>query len=382
LALIADDLAGACDAGVQFAQRGFRTVVQLAAVEPAEFQADLKIINTNSRNDPPRLAGLKVSKALRMLEEEGLELTYKKIDSTLRGNLGIEIKAALGERRLAVVSPAFPAMGRLIMDGHLHVGGVAQRDNHLPTLLRHQSRMAVRHLSGRFVAEGPDALRKRLKGISKQGRTIVGMDTASQAELAVIARAALAVRPAPLVVGSAGLAAEIASLLGAQYRSHSPVAQAPAVYPRGGPVVLIVGSTHRVTRQQLDYLLAHRAATRIPLRGDFIRRAYKAIHTNHHVLININLSKPNIEPPAGLTEILADQRVRGIILTGGDTADLVVRALSARGIILAREILPGIPWGRLIGGPADGKPVATKAGGFGKLEALAVMAGYLGRLKL
>ena len=356
--------------------------MQWATAKPAEPQADLKILNTNSRNDPPRLAGLKVSKALRTLEEEGRELTYKKIDSTLRGNLGIEIQAALGERRLAVVAPAFPAMGRLLLDGHLHVGGVAAGNHHLPTLLRQQTRMAVKHLSGRIVAEGAKALRERLKEISKQGRAIVGMDTACQADLAAIARAALALRPRPLLVGSAGLAAEIASLRCAKYRRHSTIPQAFSSGRRAGPVVMIVGSTHHVTHRQLDYLLTHRAATRTPLQGGFLRRAYKAIQENRHILINIHLQKTNIERLAGLAKILADPRVRGIILTGGDTADLVVRALGAHGIMLAREILPGMPWGKLIGGPAAGKPVATKAGGFGKPDALAMMAGYLGRLKL
>jgi uncharacterized protein YgbK (DUF1537 family) len=44
---------------------------------------------------------------------------------------------------------------------------------------------------------------------------------------------------------------------------------------------------------------------------------------------------------------------------------------------LEREILPGIPWGRLIGGSAGGTAVATKAGGFGEIDALVRVADFL-----
>ena len=54
LALIADDLTGACDAGVQFAERGFATIVWLDP-EPRE-GAQLTVVTTNSRNDPPEVA--------------------------------------------------------------------------------------------------------------------------------------------------------------------------------------------------------------------------------------------------------------------------------------------------------------------------------------
>ena len=75
--------------------------------------------------------------------------------------------------------------------------------------------------------------------------------------------------------------------------------------------------------------------------------------------------------------ILADSAVRGVILSGGDTAELVCRALKATGIKLEREIAPGIPWGRFVGGHADGMAIATKAGGFGEENSLVVITDFL-----
>jgi uncharacterized protein YgbK (DUF1537 family) len=140
---------------------------------------------------------------------------------------------------------------------------------------------------------------------------------------------------------------------------------------------LIVGSTHPVSIGQSDYLLAHRPATSINLEGDYVRKVRAALEAKRHILINTNLSAPHEKRLTSLTGILADSRVTGIILTGGDTANLAMRAFKVNGIILAREILPGIPWSRLVGGPADGKPIATKAGGFGQPDALARMCDYL-----
>jgi uncharacterized protein YgbK (DUF1537 family) len=54
-------------------------------------------------------------------------LVFKKIDSTLRGNVRAEISAAMAafNRRTAVITPAFPDMGRRVCGGYLHVDGEA-----------------------------------------------------------------------------------------------------------------------------------------------------------------------------------------------------------------------------------------------------------------
>ena len=62
--------------------------------------------------------------------------------------------------------------------------------------------------------------------------------------------------------------------------------------------------------------------------------------------------------------------VGALILTGGDTAAFVLRALGAAQIELAGEIARGIPWGFVMGGVADGCAVVTKSGGFGERDAL------------
>jgi uncharacterized protein YgbK (DUF1537 family) len=69
----------------------------------------------------------------------------------------------------------------------------------------------------------------------------------------------------------------------------------------------------------------------------------------------------------------------GLILSGGETAHFVCQVLQVDAIELSGEIEPGVPWGRLRGGPADGLPVVTKAGGFGQEATLVDAVDWLSK---
>ena len=60
----------------------------------------------------------------------------------------------------------------------------------------------------------------------------------------------------------------------------------------------------------------------------------------------------------------------GLFLTGGLTARACLLALGATGLVLDAEPLPGIAGGHARGGAWDGRPVITKAGGFGAPDAI------------
>jgi uncharacterized protein YgbK (DUF1537 family) len=67
----------------------------------------------------------------------------------------------------------------------------------------------------------------------------------------------------------------------------------------------------------------------------------------------------------------------GLVLVGGDTAAGVINAISAKGVTVEKEVLPGIPIGRIWGGKYAGMSIVTKAGGFGDREALVKIIKYL-----
>ena len=196
VAIVADDLTGAADAAAPFAARGLRTVVALSL--DAVIEADVVAIDTDSREAP---APDRVAAAFRALPAEML---VKKIDSTLRGHLAVEIDAALEETRAeAVVAPAFPAMRRVIRGGRLLV-------------------------DGRDVSDAAQ----------RCGREVCDAET--EDDLAAIVRERLGRRV--LWVGSAGLADALAA---------SFPAGPPPTFPVGSPVLLVAGSPSPVTRDQV-----------------------------------------------------------------------------------------------------------------------------------
>lgn len=116
IAVIADDLTGASDSGVQFARKGLRTQVifDWLGLSDGKDSLDTVVIDTDSRSIPGSMAYDRVSQAAYVLKQKGFTSIYKKLDSTLRGNLGQEIKAVMdvyGFEAAAVV-PAFPRIGR------------------------------------------------------------------------------------------------------------------------------------------------------------------------------------------------------------------------------------------------------------------------------
>ncbi|HRR92238.1 MAG TPA: four-carbon acid sugar kinase family protein, partial [bacterium] len=89
LLIIADDLTGALDTGIQFSKIGVDTVV---SINPGELVSDTDVIvaDTESRHLLPETAYERVRRVLSITGEVGY--VYKKTDSTLRGNTGAEFK--------------------------------------------------------------------------------------------------------------------------------------------------------------------------------------------------------------------------------------------------------------------------------------------------
>ena len=149
VAVIADDLTGAADSGIQFARAGYGTAVAFygAPIPPSE-GLEAVAVDTDSRLLSPQEARERVLEAGRASADA--RIVYKKLDSTLRGPLAAELAAALQStgRSKAVVAPAFPSTGRSTLGGvqllhgePVHETGLADdphtpvREGHIPSLL-------------------------------------------------------------------------------------------------------------------------------------------------------------------------------------------------------------------------------------------------------
>ncbi len=350
ITIVADDLTGACDSGAAFAASG-HTVRVLVDAASANDTADVLIVSTESRDLTPELAAASVSAAIeKLLPSLAGGLLVKKIDSAARGAFAMEIEAALSasQAALALVTPTFPAMGRTVSNGILSVRDWSGQNAEiaLPNLFAASAALRLAVLP--ILPEG--ALHDAIKLAIENKVRILLCDAVEQSDLDRLAAAALRIEQPILWAGSAGLARALA----AQLQVVEPVAATnragPIVHP-GGRALLFAGSPHPVTVLQVKHLEdarfrdgSHRCAIhRVPEAGAL---------------------------PETVVSVFAATSPAALILTGGDTAAFVLRALGAHAIRLGGEVAPGIPWGLVEGGLADGCTVVTKSGGFGERDAL------------
>jgi D-threonate/D-erythronate kinase len=360
--LIADDLTGACDAAVQFATKGFGAAValELGAGVP---KSDVLAVSTESR-------GLSMEESRRAIMDMALWLAdtkprilFKKIDSTLRGNAGAEIAATVSAFGCdaAVITPAFPAMKRIVADGWLRVAALVASPVDAP------AEFEAVEIGAYFQAQGLASHRHvRAGGVTVAiggGVRYVSVDAACDADLDAVVETMMGWKGRILWAGSAGLAAALArSISTGRERIARPA-------DRGRPVLFCIGSTHPATLAQQRRLLAERPVCALSAEGAAPGEIADALCEGRNVMLEIPRGRVPERRMADLLQGVRD--VAGALaLSGGDTASHVCRALRAQGIELHAEIEAGIPWGTLRGGAFEGVAVATKSGAFGDSSAL------------
>jgi len=400
VAIIADDLTGAADSGVQLACSGYRTAVAFRGVEiPPAKDLDAVAVDTDSRSLPAGFASKRVVEAGHAVRDA--RIVYKKIDSTLRGPVGAELAAALGATRRSkvVVAPAFPSAGRTTEDGvqmvrgePVHETGLSKDpvtpvlESHIPSLLSHAFHSIVT-LSVTEIRKG-----RPVRDALKSNDCTVA-DAESDADLEALVRAV----PDPssvLWVGSAGLARALGKVHPGPH--DGILSRAPA--PVSG-VLAVIGSVNEVAREQLRRLTEElglivvvldttalitgsyevldeagkalrtalsgsRGAVLYPQAGEEVDRALREAPISGEEASG-RIADALASIVAGLSgEDLFD----ALVLTGGDTAVRVARSLEATGILLEGEVEAGVPVGTLVG-PRPYR-VVTKAGGFGGPDTL------------
>lgn len=357
--LIADDLTGACDATVHFANRGRKTAVYLAL--PREVAtAEVIGITTDSREAGKGAFQARLTKVADWLSARGSSgILFKKIDSTLRGNVGQEIAATLTmfSCDVAIVCSAFPAHNRVVEQGTLRITG----DENFPgigvlELLRQQGLDRCVH-----VRAGT------LRNAVLAGARIVSLDAASDGNLDEIAAEASMLEERILWVGSGGLAAALARTLAPR------LLDSPATLTRNGPVLFCIGSSHRVTLAQQAALFAMRDVQMVLWEDARREDILNSMRSQRHVCLQI---LPGAAFAEKVHELIGGATASAIVLSGGDTASLVCQAVGVRSIELRGEVAPGIPYGVLQGGELDGMAVVTKSGAFGPVDALIEIADY------
>jgi uncharacterized protein YgbK (DUF1537 family) len=319
---------------------------------------------------------------------------YKKIDSTLRGNVGAEVEAAMGGRRFAVFAPAFPAAGRIVQGGRVLVSGMELADTELwrregggqdPDPLAMLAAAGLRAEAAPLTLVRGDGLAAWLRARAAAGVRAAVCDAATEADLQAIAVAGGALDRPVLWVGSGGLARHLREATGAD----APAGAIAARRLPNRPVLVAVGSLAAVSRAQLAVLAGRAGVVRVEIAPELlladaasaswrqaVQRLNAALAEPAVATVAVSIQADAASDPAlrgaalakALGRLLAPllERAGGLVATGGETARALLAAAGIPSLRLAGEVEPGVPLGIALGtGKARGLPVVTKAGAFG-----------------
>ncbi|MGV1784372.1 MULTISPECIES: four-carbon acid sugar kinase family protein [Agrobacterium] len=329
LLIFSDDLTGALDAAAPFAGRGLSTEVAIGLEGVPAAVADAPAVlsvNLGCRDGKADEARRRTQELMALVPAD--TILFKKIDSRLKGHIAAEMDAV--SYRHALVAPAIPDFGRIVVDGSV---------------------------SG-FGVDGTISVHERLGGHASRCAI---PDTLSHADIreALLAGRANGV---DLLVGARGLAEALAEMMTAQ--AVPEAASIPV-----GKGLFVIGSRDPITVEQIEILKGTGLVSVTDAPNGVV--PFHAHARSSLTLVYATQGAENLSPLE-----VSDQLAYGVVplfttgtdtllLSGGATAEAVLLAMGVSRLRLAGECLPGLG----VGWSGD-QCIIAKSGGFGQADTL------------
>ncbi len=427
--IIADDLTGANDTALQFKLNGTDTNILLKNEITKSFLDELGAqawaIATETRNLEAKEAYEKVKESVELFVKEiNPDYFYKKIDSTVRGNIAVEILSILQvlEWDAAIVMPAFPQEGRITVGGYQLLKGVPiertemARDphspimeSHLPTLLQSQLGENLKDIVGlidlKIVLDGAGPILVKIKELISAGKKIIIADSASITDIEQIVLAMNKSGFKILPVGNAAAAKVLSNEWFPPQERDKEVL--PLKLPKL-PKFIVSGSATQITANQIDkfeqsdeyddnslIIELNMNTVLAGVQTELVDRIVSNLGENNIVLVHTskllknfdgfnddaieaNLTKSGLA--SAITNFLADlcaqvlEKKRAILITlGGETSYKCCNAIEANQLKLVDEVLPAIALSRKFN---SDQWIVTKSGNLGGINTLIEILKY------
>lgn len=271
IGIVADDLTGADDTALQFHTRGANTQIILDSSVAPENKAATQAwaVSTESRNIDAHTAAERVRMATLFLKDNlNVEYFYKKMDSTLRGNIAAECLSMLDalEWDAAVIIPAFPQEGRVTIGGyHLSRGVLIERtemardprspinESHIPTLLEKQLDEEYHELIGsvelKTIIKGAGPILQKLNDLISSGKKLIVADAMTTTDIEQLVLAMEKSDYNILPCGSAGCAQVLGNIWLPESKRPPVMTSIPKM-----PKLFVSGSATQITASQIQKL--------------------------------------------------------------------------------------------------------------------------------
>lgn len=399
--VIADDMTGTNDNGALLNEAGYDAVSAVSKNIDRQFyeNRDVLCINTNSR----AIDSFSAYQLIKDMVEKYAEtetLISKRVDSTLRGNVGSEIDgvlAALPERFKAIVVAAYPKAGRICIGGYILVNSLPletcgiETDPKTPVtssfvveIIGQQSKRSVCQIRLKDVLKGSNHLAEILRNVSE---SIVVIDAVRDVEIDIIAKACVTSGISYVCVDPG-----VFTVKSMKYKY-------PLQPQRIAKNLLVIGSLSEISKNQLDYFVKKNSTVVYKIDIENLIKNYedeelkalnhiKTIGENYRNLCITSIYSKRFSKYDNLgkklefsekisarialiaIKILKEMDIGLVYLCGGDIAKDFVDHIHAEGIDVIREVIPLVVFGKLIGGDYAGLNILTKGGMVGEVEAL------------
>lgn len=409
LLVIADDLTGAIDAGVHFAERGIVTgVIPVFAselqMEKMDEPVEVLVINTESRHISAGEAAGRVASAGQFGLNHGVRFFYKKTDSTLRGNIGAELEALMNVVRQDYIPfiPAYPALKRFTREGYHYV----------EDKLLHQSRFSDDPLEPVMSSFIPDILKQQTSCepvnlsypfridpvlLESTSKKIFVFDCSNDTDLMRIGSLLEENDWFRIVAGSAGFASVLAKKLSFSSSDIETIRIK-------NPCLVVNGSLNPVSLEQIRMLEAtsvksfylgsavlNSAQNTNDEMDKLVLKVNAVLKNREDILINSFTSREDLtrylskkfgstipkeiySNAAGrfgrlIAGILETNKIGMMVVIGGDTLMALIREIKIEFIHPITEILPGVVLSSV---DIYDRPIhlVTKPGGYGEKDTL------------
>jgi len=401
--VIADDLTGSNATCSLFKKIGLRAASILKLQGDINYDVDVISYSTASRGLDKEEAYNKVSEAIKILKNKDVLVYNKRIDSTLRGNIGTEINAMLDnleDDRIAVVVPAYPDSGRIVVNKTMLVNGVllensdAGKDPKTPiktscveSLVQKDIKYSSTYFTLSDIAQPIEEIAKKIQEAIKKSRVLI-FDAVNNEDIIKISKAIIhsdinivTVDPGPFTLY---YSKEL------QKKNHLEK-----------KILMVIGSVTATTKKQIEYILQEEDIFLVKMKvEDFfeketclkeIERVISFIKkgiANYDLFLvttspigdekkadlqklaeNLNTTVEEISKIIAntLTETVVKilketEKFEGVYSSGGDITIALLEKLKAIGVEIREEVIPLAAYGRIIGGDFPNLKLVSKGG--------------------
>ena len=401
--VIADDLTGSNATCSLFKKIGLRAASILKLQGDTNYDVDVISYSTASRGLDKEEAYKKVSEAIKILKNKDVLVYNKRIDSTLRGNIGTEINAMLDnleDNRIAVVVPAYPDSGRIVVNKTMLVNGVllensdAGKDPKTPiktscveSLVQKDIKYSSTYFSLSDISQPIEEIAKKIQEAIKKSRVLI-FDAVNNEDIIKISKVIIQSDINIITVDPGPFTLYYSKEL--QKKNHLEK-----------KILMVIGSVTTTTKKQIEYILQEEDIFLVKMRvEDFfeeescskeIERVIsfikKGIESYDLFLVttspigdekkadlqklaeNLNTTVEEISKIIANTltktavKILKEiQKFEGIYSSGGDITIALLEKLKAIGVEIREEVIPLAAYGRIIGGDFPNLKLVSKGG--------------------